>query len=149
MIICMTEQSSHSGNIQKNPFNFKHLDISEASIVVNGVHEPCEAYKLDINNGDYIDLYTDFLLNTGIGNDDRDCGVDETDFLGGSFLLVFDRSKHKCNRYHRHPHESGTIDISIRTRQNLTTTITVLVYATYSSEIVIDDAYTVNITKTF
>ena len=46
-------------------------------------------------------------------------------------------------------HESGTIDINIRTRQNLATTITVLVYATYSSEIVIDDAYTVNITKTF
>ena len=102
MIICMAEQSSHSGNIQKNPFNFKHLDISEASIVVNGVHEPAEAYKLDIANGDYADLYTDFLLNTGIGNDDRDCGVDEADFLGGSFLLVFDRSKHKCNRYHRH-----------------------------------------------
>ena len=117
--------------------------------MVNGVHEPAEAYKLDIANGDYIDLYTDFLLNTGIGDEDRDCGITEREFIGGSFLLVFDRSKHKCNRYHRHPHDSGTIDINIRTRQNLASTITVLVYATYSSEIVIDDTFAVNLTKTF
>ena len=149
IIICLLDQASHSGNIRKNPFNFKHLNISEASIVVNGVHEPAEAYKLDIANGDYIDLYTDFLLNTGIGDEDRDCGITEREFIGGSFLLVFDRSKHKCNRYHRHPHDSGTIDINIRTRQNLASTITVLVYATYSSEIVIDDTFAVNLTKTF
>ena len=108
-----------------------------------------QAYKLDIANGDYIGLYTDFLLNTGIGNDDRDCGVDANDFVGGNFLLVFDRSKHKCNRYHRHPFDSGTIDINIRTRQNLPSTINVMVYATYSSEIVIDDAYAVTVTNTF
>ena len=42
LIICLTEQTSYDGNIRKNPFNFKHLDISEASIVVNGVHEPSE-----------------------------------------------------------------------------------------------------------
>ena len=112
MIICMAEQSSHSGNIQKNPFNFKHLDISEASIVVNGVHEPAEAYKLDITNGDYIDLYTDFLLNIGIGNDDRDCGLDESDFLGGSFLLVFDRSKHATDTTDIHMNRAQLISIS-------------------------------------
>ena len=63
--------------------------------------------------------------------------------------LNSDRSKDKCNRYHRHPHDSGSIDINIRTKSNITDTVTVLVYATYSSEIIIDDTNTVNLVKNF
>jgi|TARA_B110001454_G_scaffold29025_2_gene28369 hypothetical protein len=145
----MVEQLAHQGNIGKNPFNFKHFDCSEASIVINGVHEPTEPYKLEIDKGDYIDLYTDFLNNLGIANEDRDCGISETDFLGGNFFVVFDRSKEKCNRFHRHPADSGSIDINLRTRTNLPQTVTVIVYATYSSEIIIDENNTVNIIKNF
>ena len=145
----MVEQLAHQGNIRKNPFNFKHFDCSEASIVINGVHEPTEPYKLEIDKGDYIDLYTDFLINLGIANEDRDCGISETDFLGGNFFVVFDRSKEKCNRFHRHPADSGSIDINLRTRTNLPQTVTVIVYATYSSEIIIDENNTVNIIKNF
>ena len=149
IIICMTDQVSHQGDIKKNPFNFKHFDCSEASIVVNGAHEPSEPYKLQIDNGNYIDLYSDFLINMGISNEDRDCGITPEDYVGGNFFLIFDRSKEKCNRYHRHPHDSGSIDINIRTTTNLPSTVTVLVYATYSSEIVIDDTNTVTIKKSF
>lgn len=149
IIIGMVEQVSHSGSISKNPFNFKHFDCSEASIVVNGVHEPSEPYKLNIDAGDYINLYSDFLLNTGIATEDRDFGIDFLDYIGGDFLLVFDRSKEKCNRFHRHPADSGTIDINIRTKTNLPGTVTVIVYATYSSEIYIDDQNIVSMLKTF
>ena len=145
----MVEQLAHQGNIRKKPFNFKHFDCSEASIVINGVHEPTEPYKLEIDKGDYIDLYTDFLINLGIANEDRDCGISESDFLGGNFFVVFDRSKEKCNRFHRHPADSGSIDINLRTRTNLPQTVTVIVYATYSSEIIIDENNTVNIIKNF
>ena len=145
----MVEQLAHQGNIGKNPFNFKHFDCSEASIVINGVHEPTEPYKLEIDKGDYIDLYTDFLNNLEIAIEDRDCGISETDFLGGNFFVVFDRSKEKCNRFHRHPADSGSIDINLRTRTNLPQTVTVIVYATYSSEIIIDENNTVNIIKNF
>ena len=104
---------------------------------------------MNIPAGDYIDLYTDFLLNTGIGNEDRDFGIDQADYTGGCFLIVFDRSKEKCNRFHRHPHDSGTIDVNIRSRANLTSTVTVVIYATYSSEIVMDDMNTVELIKNF
>ena len=145
----MVDSTAHSGDIEKNPFNFKHYDCSEASIVVNGIHETAEGFKIDINAGNYIDLYTDFLLNTGVDNEDRDFGIKLEDYIGGNFFIVFDRSKDKCNRYHRHPHDSGSIDINIRTKSNITDTVTVLVYATYSSEIIIDDTNTVNLVKNF
>ena len=149
IIIGIVEQTAQTGATNKNPFNFQHFDCSEASLVVNGIHEPAEPYKLNITSGDYMKVYSDFLLNTGIANEDRDFGIKPEDYLGGCFLIAFDRSKEKCNRFHRHPSDSGTIDINIRTATNLTTTVSVIVYATYSSEIVIDDANNVTITKMF
>merc|ERR1711973_1025196 len=43
------------------------------------------------------------------------------------------------NRYHRHKMESGTIDINLKTKTPLKETVTVIVYATYSSDIVIEE----------
>ena len=149
IIIAMVNETAHTGDIEKNPFNFQHFNCSEVSIVVNGIHEPEQPYKVNIASKNYVNLYSDFLLNTGISNEDRDFGLDAGDYLGGSFFVVFDRSKEKCNRFHRHPHDSGSIDVNIRTRVNLPNTVTVLVYATYSSELIIDDTNTVALMKKF
>ena len=60
------------------------------------------------------------------------------DYYGGSFLLVWDRSPDKCNRFHRHEMDSGSIDVNIKTKTALTNTVTVIIYATYSSDLIID-----------
>ena len=60
------------------------------------------------------------------------------DYYVGSFLLVWDRSPDKCNRFHRHEMDSGSIDVNIKTKTALTNTVTVIIYATYSSDLIID-----------
>ena len=138
IIIGIVVESAHRGDITKNPFNFQSLGITEASLVVNGVSEPPQLYKVDMDNGDKADLYASFLENIGIGVDDRECGVSYEDFYGGSFLLVWDRTQDKCNRFHRHQQESGSIDVNIKTKVPLTETVTVVMYATYSSDLILE-----------
>ena len=138
IVVGMIAERSYNGTHSKNPFNFQHFDISEASLVVNGIHEPENKYRLNITNNDYISVYNDLMENTGVATDDRDFWLTPADFIGGNFLLVWDRSKEKCNRFHRHASDSGTIDINIRLRTAIQETTIVLVYATYSSDIVID-----------
>ena len=137
IIIGIVVESAHRGDITKNPFNFQSLGITEASLVVNGVSEPPQLYKVDMDNGDKADLYASFLENIGIGVDDRECGVTYDDFYGGSFLLVWDRTQDKCNRFHRHQQPSGSIDVHIRTKTPLTETVTVVMYATYSTDLIL------------
>jgi len=139
IIIGIVDQDAYSGSIKKNPFNFKHYDIKEASLVVNGVNEPAELYRMDINSGDKVDMFASFLDNTGVHTDDREFGISLEDYYGGSFLLAWDRTPDNCNRYHRHNMDAGTIDINIKTKTPLKDTVTVIVYATYSSDIVIED----------
>ena len=45
IIIGVVNQESYNGSLNTNPFNFKHYDIREASLIVNGINEPLELYK--------------------------------------------------------------------------------------------------------
>ena len=83
-------------------------------------------------------MYASFLENVGVGTDDRECGITYDDYYGGSFLLVWDRTQDKCNRFHRHPPDSGSIDVHIKTKTALTETVTVVIYATYSADLLLD-----------
>ena len=138
VIVAIVEEGAHRGAIDKNPFKFLDYDLSEASLVVNGVHEPQEMYKLNKATGDRVDMYANFLENTGVSNDDREFGITMKDYYGGSFMLVWDRTPDKCNRFHRHAMDSGSISINLKTRTPLANTVTVIIYATYSRDIVID-----------
>ena len=52
VIVAIVDEDAHRGVIGKNPFHFKNYDLSEASLVVNGMHEPQEMYKLNETVGD-------------------------------------------------------------------------------------------------
>ena len=137
IIIGVLEEGAHSGDITKNPFHFQDFDISEACLVVNGRREPPEIYRVNKDTGDKADLYNSFLENVGVGIDDRECGITYDDFYGGSFLLVWDRTQDKCNRFHRHKQDSGSIDVHLKTKTALQKTVTIVIYATYSADLVI------------
>jgi hypothetical protein len=138
VIVAIVDEDAHRGVIGKNPFHFKNYNLSEASLVVNGVHEPQELYKLNETAGDKVDMYANFLENTGISTDDREFGITMEDYYGGSFMLVWDRTQDKCNRFHRHTTDTGSISINLKSRTALQQTVTVIIYATYSKDLIID-----------
>ena len=119
-------------------FHIKNYNISHASLVVNGVHEPPDQYKLDQNEGNKADLYSHFLENSGVSIDDREIGLSSTDYYGGSFILAWDRTQDKCSRFHRHIMESGTMSVNIKTKSPLEKTVVVIIYATYSRDLEFD-----------
>ena len=81
-------------------------------------------------------FYSDFLENCGVANEDREFGISEEDYYGGSFLIAFDRTIDGCNRYHRHEPETGAIDIVMTSSEATSETLTIKLYCTYSSDIV-------------
>ena len=139
IIIGVVTQESYNGSIDKNPFNFKHFDIREASLVVNGLNEPTKLYKLNLGIEDKVNMFANFLENTGVHTDDREFGMTLDDYYGSRVLIAWDRTPDKCNRYHRQRIGGGNIDINIKTGTPLNETVTVIVYATYSSDIIIND----------
>ena len=98
-----------------------------------------ELYKSNVTTGDKVNMFASFLDNTGVHTDYWEFGISLDDYYGGSFLIAWDRTPDNCNRYHRHRMGSWTIDINIKTGTPLKETVTVIVYATYSSDIIINN----------
>lgn len=139
IFVFMVDDTSYNGDKNSNPFNFKHNSLKEASLIVNGVHEPYDVYKLDVDKNFKNELYINFLENTGIqAFDDSEHGVSISNYYGGCFVLAWDRSPDKCNRYHKHIMDSGVIDINLKTHTALPNNIKVVIYATYSTSLIID-----------
>lgn len=139
VIVGIVSETSYDGSVDTNPYQFKDFDISQASLVVKGHHEPRELYKMNKTDKDTADIWAQFLENTGVQSDDREFGLSKQDYLGGTFLLAWDRTPDKCNRFHRHIMDSGTMDINLKAHSNLPENATVIIYATYSTDLVIDE----------
>merc|ERR1712102_106168 len=61
LVIGLVEEESYRGVNNKNPFNFQHFDLVEASVVINGTHFPANKFKMDRSIGDTADIYQHFL----------------------------------------------------------------------------------------
>merc|ERR1712082_201117 len=86
-------------------------DLSEYNIITG--NQLPEQVIVAIVDHDKVDMYASFLENTGISTDDREFGITMDDYYGGSFILAWDRTQDKCNRFHRHISDSGAISINL------------------------------------
>ena len=116
--------------------------MDKCYLLVNGEREPINPISFDYNKNRTRVAYNSLLKSVGIDNhDDRDIGLPLYDFLDGSFIIGFDRTIDKCNRFHTHTTTGGSIDLFLKLHTDLTNTIRVLVYASYSSYLTFDQNY--------
>ena len=129
-------QVAYNGGAKHNPFYFSTIELLEASLLVNSYNEPTTPLTNTNESKKKLDLYYDFLRNTGGSHlESQAVNVDYDSYYGGSFMLAFDRTKSKDNRYRRTEPDSGTISLNLKAKTGLSENTVVLVYATYSSRI--------------
>ena len=116
--------------------------MDKCYLSVNGEREPLNPISFDYNNNRTRVAYNSLLKSVGIdSHDDRDIGLALYDFIDGSFIIGFDRTIDKCNRFHTHVTNGGSIHLFLKLHTNLTNTIRVIVYSSYSSYLTFDKNY--------
>lgn len=73
IILGLVANTDYVGNVKTSPFNFKHFDVREISVIANGRQYPQAPYELDYENGKYVRPFHDMndaigFVNTGGGN---------------------------------------------------------------------------------
>ena len=144
IIVGILPQVAFNGVKNKNPFNFLPHNLREANLLVNGLLEPPNRYTLNTEDKDLAGFYLDFLENIGISNDNKEIGLNLENYYGGNFLIAFDRSPDKSNRYRPFMTEGGIMDINLHLRTPTTEVLTLIIYATYTDIISIDQYSMVN-----
>ena len=133
LYLMLVDQAAYNGNINMAQFKFEPFDVSEISLVINGVRVPSKplTYHKDI---DEANIYRYFLENTGTGNLELESvAVPRKDFLKDKFIIPFDLSKTKDNGLYNHKPLRGSLSVCIKTRTALEKNVMVLCYASYDS----------------
>jgi len=127
-----------------NPFFFNHRGLSYLNVFINGepIHPIAIAPKF--STGQYLKEYRWSLDNSGLKNDQTN-GITMEEYARNSCFFHYDMSPDLCNNYYKHGVETGSIDIHIGFSEALTKNHTLMFYASYDEQILIDKNRTITI----
>lgn len=144
LVFGMVDNNAYTGNRGKNPFNFKHNNVSSFNLTVNGVQVPNQPIQFDYG-GDCNPIstrgYNTLFKGTGIHFFDKGHQITKKFFDNGCFLLAFDLTNdlsYNNNFGSGNLLNQGVIGIECRFSKALENTITCIVYAEYDGTIEID-----------
>lgn len=140
VVIGFVNSRAFHGTQKLNPWNFKHYDVSNCSVKMNGENVPLEPYTPNFRDDNYIRDYCEFYRNIGIDVNEN-CGniVTPDMYKGGCFFSAYDLSGDQCNMLHRHETQTGNIDFQCLFRTPLPESVTVIVYASLEADIEIGE----------
>lgn len=136
-----------TSNQETNPYNFQHLNVSEAYIRVNGNQIPSDPYKPEwVSYTGANREYRALCDNVGIMHGRNVNSVTLDLFKGGAFFLAFDLSPDQCNGYHNHMKKTGQIDLFLRFKTALAKSARVFMFINYEAELKISPSREVLVT---
>ena len=137
LFLGMVDNDSYTGNYKKNPFNFKHFDVREIAVFVNG-KTLSQPMKLNFEEGEYLEGYRSLFTTTGKINRDEGIDLRRNDYPNGYSMFGFDLSPALCNGPHQEAIKEGNVRITLEFAKALPNTVTVLVYCEFDNVIKIN-----------
>ena len=146
LVVGFVKSQAYNGDYHLNPFHFEHFDVSDIGFFVNGEATPHPAYKLDIENGIYLQGLNSLYKITGKTMENSDIGITRETYQQGYTLIGFDVDPTTSPdfRYVGKPREGHT-KLEIRFKRGLPTPVTVILYATFPENMTIDQARNVRL----
>lgn len=136
IMVAMTDNDAFNGNIKKNPFHFKHNDLKEIALRVNGVSHPGPPYKPDFSTSQFVRSYADLMNVFGYFNGDDTNGLTMKEFQNGYTIYAFDlTADNDVSAPYRQANVPENIRLDLEFKNNLANTINVLIYAVFDSTI--------------
>lgn len=141
LVFAMVDNDAYTGKRAKNPYNFKHNNITRFNLSVNGVQIPNLPLEFDYSKKRPVSTrgYISLFKGTGIHYFDKGHQISKKFFDNGCFLVAFDLTTDlSYNSTCGNLLNQGTVRIEGRFKEALKTTVTCIVYAEYDGSIQID-----------
>jgi hypothetical protein len=130
-----------------NPFFFRHFDLSNFVLYVNGKQIPSGGLSLDTrHNKTTLMAYRTLFEGSGIHHSNKGLQITPDTYINGCFVLLFDLKPDRAVSYsHTSNPDNGNIMIELKFAKALPDAITCLLYLEYDGSILIDDSWTATI----
>lgn len=140
LIFLMIDNDAYTGTKLKNPYEFKHNDLTSYSLYVNGTPVPNETIITDFSSGhQYSRAYASIFSATGILHASQGNLINLEQFKNGYFLIASDLTPDLSGiDSNSSLLNQGNIRIEARFSKPLPSTITCLVFMEYDATLEID-----------
>ena len=145
----LVDSNAYTGEYGKNPFNFKHYDISTITLSVNGEEIPFKQLRLKFPNPsdteskkktvDFIQAYNTLFSGTGKMFSNMGLDVTRDDYPHGFTLFAFDLTPDMCNTAdYFNTVQRGTLSVDITFEKDTPEAISMVCYSDFENIIRID-----------
>lgn len=138
VVVGVVDSSAFNGVYNKNPFYFKHSDLTQLSLSVDGRSVTGKPLSLDFAKNKFMRAFFETKLSLGLVNRDADNDISYTDFKNGYTLFGFDLSPSLLDGEQFEMVKSGTLCLELRFAQALDQPLQVIVYGELDSVLEID-----------
>ena len=136
LMIAMLENEAFNGDIKKNPFHFQHFDLNKFALYVEGRSLPGRPFEPDYDNELYLRTYKSTMRALGYYNTDDTNGITPYDFANGYNIYAFDLTPEKnVAANYRQGLVKKNLRLELYFKNDLPTTINVLLYAVFDSQV--------------
>lgn len=143
LIVTMIDSNSFLGKRDKNPFNFHHYSMYSCSVYVDDQVYPCGGYETDFDTSSqkfctraYRQLYRALRMHHADGGNQ----VTKEMFENGYFIMAWNLTRDGSgHENHISSTRTGNLRLQGKFKNSLENAVTVLVYAEYDSEILINN----------
>ena len=129
-----------NGSLDTNPYKFRHYDISEFSMYVNGRRVPSEALSLDMDHEKTSVMgYRTLFEGYGFHHSNTGLQITHDMYTNVYFMLLFDLTADlAASETHTSLPENGNIRIELQFSRPLPEAITCMLYLEYDSTVLIN-----------
>jgi len=145
IIIGFLHADSYNGILHKNPFTFNHFNLNMMNLKINGRPFTATPIRPNYANGDFLREYRRFLDHSGVHHSNHCLNITLEDFENNMNFYPFDFSPDLCNATHMHATNNGYIDVDLGWSTGLTHNIYMIVYASYTQTIALDEKRNVKV----
>ena len=139
VVVGLVDNRAFNGDRERNPFNFKHYNLSEIALYLDGQQQfALKPIQLDYEHGLYIRGYESLFTGTGKQFKDEGLYISREDYQNGYALYAFDLTADLGEDDHFNLVRQGNVRLALKFAEALPETISVVAYAEFENVIEVD-----------
>ena len=139
LVVGLVNNRAFNGHLESNPFNFKHYNLSEIALYLDGQQQfALKPIQPDYANGLYIRAYESLFTGTGKQFRDEGLYISREDYANGYALYAFDLTADLGEDDHFSLVRQGNVRLALKFADALPETISVVAYAEFENVIEVD-----------
>ena len=140
LVLVLVDSAAYSGTYDSNPFHFKHHNLTQVGVYVDGEQIPRKPLflKFDDAGQNFIAGFQSLFSGTGKLSQDAGNQINRSDYGSGYTAFCFDLSPDHCSGDHFELIKQGNLRVGLHFKQALANTVNLIIYAEFQNVIEID-----------